>query len=362
MSPSSSRSCTNTAERKKTFKKMEVRSSRKKKEENKVNIRIATINVRTGKDDMKLADIAKAASDLKLDVLTIQEARILGKGDLTFEDESIAGWQLMWSGHIRKKEHGVATLFAPHVKLEEFKEYHAARIITTKVRIRGLKLSIINAYSPTETNKSDAAKSTFYAALTKAKKYLDETPKYKIVTMGDFNSTISSKSKDSGAWDQVLGHNNSDRVDTNNNGDRLLMWCLKNKIKLVNTLFRSKRIHRETWVNPITKKWKRIDYIGTCKWLLQFVTSCRVYIGPSALFDTDHRLLMMNIKFPATKRELRRQLPKRKREPRPKTDYALLRLDMDMQARLTEELERELDGVVSDDVNILNDNIVKVVT
>ena len=195
-------------------------------------------------------------------------------------------------------------MFAANVKHEEFKGYFATRVITTKTIVRGLKLSIINAYSPTDCNKSNAAKSTFYSALTKAKKYLDETPKYKVVVVGDFNSTISAESKESGAWEQVLGHNNSDRVTTNNNGERLLMWCLKNKIKLANTLFRSKRIHRGTWLNQHTKKWKRIDYIGTCKWLLRFVTSCRVFIGPSALFDTDHRLLVMNIKFPATKREL----------------------------------------------------------
>ena len=189
--------------------------------------------------------------------------------------------------------------------------------------MKGLKLSIINAYSPTDCSKSDAAKSTFYSTLNKAKKYLDESPKFKLVTLGDFNSTISSESKDSGAWDQVLGHNNSDRVKTNNNGERLLMWCLKNKIKLVNTMFRSKRIHRETWLNSITKKWKRVDYIGTTSWLLQFVRSCRVFIGPSALFKTDQQLLVMEINFPATKRELSRQLPKRSQEPRPKDDLGV---------------------------------------
>ena len=195
MSPPSSRTCTTTAARMKNQKKMEAGFSRKKKEENKVKIRIATINVQTCQDDMKLVDVVKAASDLNIDVLAIQEARKLGKDEFTFGDSSIQGWHIAWSGHKRKKEHGVATILAPHVKLEEFKKHLDARIISTKICVRGLKMSILNAYAPTERTKSDAAKSSFYSALSKAKKYLDESPKFKVVTLGDFNATISSMSK-----------------------------------------------------------------------------------------------------------------------------------------------------------------------
>ena len=114
LSSSTSRTCTNTVERAKNMKKMEAGNTRKKKEDKYVNIRIATINVRTCQDDMKLADIVKAASDLNLDVLAIQEARRLGKGDdFTFGDGSLSGWQLTWSGHRRKREHGLATVLAP---------------------------------------------------------------------------------------------------------------------------------------------------------------------------------------------------------------------------------------------------------
>ena len=137
------------------------------------------------------------------------------------------------------------------------------------------------------------------------------------------------------------------------------MWCLKNKILLANTLFRSKRIHRETWQNPATKRWKRIDYIGVSKWLFRFIRSCRVFIGPSALFQTDHRLLVMNIDFPATKRELSHYLPSKKREPKLKIDFVALRENPSLQARLTEELENDL-GTLEDsqDIDTLKSNIV----
>ena len=97
LSSSTSRSCTTTAERVKNGKKMEAGYSRKKKEENKVNIRIATINVQTCQDDMKLADIVKAASDLNIDVLALQEARKCGKDEFTFQDDTMLAHCMEWT-------------------------------------------------------------------------------------------------------------------------------------------------------------------------------------------------------------------------------------------------------------------------
>ena len=127
-----------------------------------------------------------------------------------------------------------------------------------------MRLALLNAYAPTEANGSETAKSSFYTALSKAITALEETTKLKIVTLGDFNATISSHSKDSGAWDAVLGYNNPDRVTTNNNGERFLTWCLKNQMRIANSMFRSKRIHKSTWQHAATGKWKRLDYIWTC--------------------------------------------------------------------------------------------------
>ena len=345
MSPSSSRSGTATVESAKITKKMECISRKLKKtikEEKNVKIRIATINVRTCQDDIKLAMVVKAASHLGIDILTIQESRRIGSDCKMLRDKAIYGWHLAWSGHRRKAVHGVATLLAPHVSVEGFKEHLAARILSTTVVVRGMRLSILNVYAPTDKSPS-STKSAFYTALTKAKKELDLNPKFKVLTLEDLNATISSKSKDSGAWERVLGNNNSDRVETTDNGEKLLTWCSKNKVKLVNTLFRTKRIHRGTWHNPHTRKWKRVDYVCASKWLLKFIRSCRVYIGPSNMFETDHRLLVTDIVFPATKYELRKHTVIR-RDPRRKTNFAALKTNADLQEQLTVEIENELNA------------------
>ena len=159
--------------------------------------------------------------------------------------------------------------------MNEYQEHLTARIVSATITVKGMRLAILNVYSPTNT-AADTAKSTFYSSLNKAKKELDKKPKYKSVTIGDFNATISSQSKESGAWEPILGHNNSDRIETNGNDERMLAWCLQNNVKIMNTIFRSKRIHRETWRHAASGKWKRIDYICTTPWVAKFVTQCSV--------------------------------------------------------------------------------------
>lgn len=162
-----------------------------------------------------------------------------------------------------------------------------------------MKLSTLNVYAPTDITKSESTKPAFYSALNKAKEKLDENPSYKIVVLLDFNATISSKSKESGSWDSILGHN-SDKVETNDNGECMLKWCLKN-LKITNSLFRSKRIHWEIWRHAAMGNWKRVDYICTSNRVYKMVKSCRVYIGPSGQFDSDDRMLAMDVTFPAMK-------------------------------------------------------------
>ena len=305
-------------------------------------VKTATINVRTLQDDIKLACIIKAAQDLQIDILCMQETRRLGFGSISFQDESLHGWQLIWSGMKRKKMYGVAILLAPHVHLEKYTEHLPCRIISATICCKGLKLAVLNGYAPTNDAK-ESTKSTFYSALGKAKKDLDADPKYKVLTAGDFNATISSSSKESGAWDNVLGYNNSDRVETNNNGERFLKWCLHHNMKIMNSFFRTKRIHRGTWRHPRTRKWKRIDYMCTTGWISKFVKLCRVYVGPSSLFDTDHRLLVMDIKFPSSKKQLHYHLSRQHNtDDVVKTNFQALRGDEELQRILTENIDSSL--------------------
>ena len=100
LSPSTSLNGTRKSTDKKTSKKMSSTP----------NIRIATINVRTCQGNLKLAQVVKAASQLNIDILAIQEARRLYHGYVTLNDKSIFGWLLV------KPQHGAGILLAPHLK------------------------------------------------------------------------------------------------------------------------------------------------------------------------------------------------------------------------------------------------------
>ena len=63
------------------------------------SIRIATLNVRTLQDKLKLTTTIQSARDLGFDILAMQEVRRTSIALVTFDDDSLEGWQLAWSGH-----------------------------------------------------------------------------------------------------------------------------------------------------------------------------------------------------------------------------------------------------------------------
>ena len=111
-------------------------------------------------------------------------------------------------------------------------------------------------------------------------------------------------SKNSGAWDDILGFNNSSIVKTNGNAESFLKFCSENKFKIINSIFRTKRIHRGTWLHKPTGQVKRLDYILTGKYISRFITSCRAYRKTSSLFDTDHYMVKITHIQPPIKRYL----------------------------------------------------------
>ena len=123
-------------------------------------------------------------------------------------------------------------------------------------------------------------------------------------------------------------------------------------MKIVNSIFRTKRIYRETWRNSITGKWKRVDYICTTGWILKFVRSCRVYIGPSKMYQTDHRLLVMNIDFPSSKQAVKLSLLKgRPKAPKLRINFNVLRDDPEKRQELTQKIEHHLEFVNVEETN-----------
>ena len=237
--------------------------------------------------DVKLANSILEGKILHLYVLALQEVRRHGTGTFEFDSGDIKGWQFVWSSFKRKSEAGVALILAPRVKLIESHVHYDARILSVRVIIYGLCLTLTCSYAPTDCSP-ESSKTLFYRELRKANSDMLKFNRFKSINLGDFNATIGMDSKSNGAWDDILGANNSSIVKTNANGELFLKFCSEKKLKIINSIFRTKRIHRGTWLHQPTGLVKRLDYIATRKYISQFITSCRAYRKTSALFDTDH--------------------------------------------------------------------------
>ena len=107
---------------------------------------------------------------------------------------------------------------------------------------------------------------------------------------------------------------------------------------------------------------KELITYATTPWLEKYVQSCRVHTKASLPYDTDHRLLVMNISFPSTKRDLKHQLSRSTaRVSKPTVDYLALRDDPHIRQQLTMKVENELSTINKDDIDRLNEQIVEVV-
>ena len=112
--------------------------------------------------------------------------------------------------------------------------------------------------------------------------------RFKSILIGDFKATTGMDSKDSGAWDDILGFNNSSINNTNANGESFLKFCSEKKLQIINSIFRTKRIHRGTLLHKPTRKVKRLDYITTRSYISNFISSFRTAFS---LFDTEHYMV-----------------------------------------------------------------------
>jgi len=180
--------------------------------------------------------------------------------------------------------------------------------------------------------------------------------RYKSIFLGDFNATIGMNSKCCGAWDDILGANNSSENDTNGNGELFLKFCSEKKFKIVNSFFRTKRIHRGTWLHKPTGTLKRLDYILTRNYISKFISSCRSYRTAASLFDTDHYMVKMTLSYPTTHKKL--FTPCLSRRPKSKPIISSLYQDENIAKLYSEQLDSKLDpDLIPSDLDALCDRI-----
>ena len=107
-----------------------------------------------------------------------------------------------------------------------------------------LNVSVVVAYAPTE-GASDNDKDEFYQQLSSA---FDELPRHDLkLLLGDLNAKVTS---DCSSMSGVIG-GHSLHSSSNDNGTRLLDFCIAHQLTIGGTMFQQKDIHKGTWRSSI---------------------------------------------------------------------------------------------------------------
>ncbi|GFG36537.1 hypothetical protein Cfor_09350 [Coptotermes formosanus] len=167
-------------------------------------------------------------------------------------------------------------------KIDHYK-FWKDRVIETRLKTQRGHLTILGVYVPTECR--DELNEEFYETL---QKILDKVNKnYYITLVGDMNVRAGNN-----RVANVVGTNGETTL--NSNGRKLIDFCTFNNLKIMNTFFNHKEIHKFTWEARGHKS--VIDYFITNMKNAKVIQDIRTY--KSNEVDSDHYLLRAKVNFP----------------------------------------------------------------
>lgn len=235
-------------------------------------------------------------------------------------------YEVYWVGYKRapsKEESlaGVAFLVrkSKFITVEDVNFELNARMMTITVLVYGIRYFFVNNYMYTESaNRSKGStteefqkkselhikkKDRQYQLLRKTIK--SRPQKSRLIVLGDFNATSTVAS----TFTRHRGNNNIlDTHTANDNGTRMLDFVRQFDLAVLNSYWKHKRSHMITWHSATGFK-NTIDYILSDGLLSSWCTNCRV--RNSFDFLSDHRLLVLTVRQPKTKRDFLHHRPKK---------------------------------------------------
>ena len=134
-----------------------------------------------------------------------------------------------------------------------------------------------------------AEKDKFYDQLQNT---IDDIPNHDIkLLIGDMNVQISDNRQ---GIEHVIGSHATARR-TNDNGERLVLFCSINNFCIGNTYFAHKNIHKKTWRSSDENTNNEIDYICISKRWRSAIQDVRVYRGANV--RSDHYLMKASLRL-----------------------------------------------------------------
>jgi exonuclease III len=269
-----------------------------KKSREKLSLKVATFNTRTLKDDWRKGELCQLSKDLALDVIAVQEHRIILTSDNSLDEfDLLNSWNLHLATADANGCGGVGFLLSPKISaLAPVIKVHSERIISLRINLKERKCHLINVYSPTAahtTTTTHPARSVY----NQLQGIISGLPKRDItILLGDFNATLSDKNE---LCLFPCG---------NPNANSLAFMDLLRAIDFLpmNARF-TKRLSRQiTFIGP-KQRHCRLDYITIGKRWHHLVRNCDS-IKPTCI-PSDHKLLWASLTIGVTQR-LQRKSPR----------------------------------------------------
>ena len=233
-----------------------------------------------GKENELDEEFAKA----ELDILTITETKKKGQGEIELK----SGHTLIYSGvdDSKRAAAGVGCIIKQTIadKVQKW-EAHSERILVVELKVKKDDLiSIVTVYGPNE-DENKKQKDKFWEELT----LVVENCKGKTFITGDLNGRTGTRDN---TTPDVIGK--FGEQTRNNNGARIIDFCVLNNYIITNTFYQHKEIHKFTRVEVSRNEKSIIDYILVERENRRNVIDVKV--RRSAEINSDHYLLVAKVK------------------------------------------------------------------
>lgn len=261
------------------YKGSEAKNKKRKQE----NIwKIGTWNIRSMAD--KIQELEKEFITADLDILGITETKMKGSGEKILE----GGHILIYSGVDQKERarKGVGCIIK-RSNIKYVRKWTGINENILKIEFdldRKSKTTILIVYGPNEDERVQV-KEEFWETLTETIERVTD----RLLILGDLNARVGRKDEESG--DTVGVHGEDIK---NNNGCRLIDFCLLNNLIITNTFYKHKDIHKYTREVKSRNEKSIIDYVIINKDRRKEVLDTRVKRG--AEIYSDHYLVMSKIR------------------------------------------------------------------
>ena len=239
-------------------------------------LKLGTFNTRGLKHSLKQDTLLKKLTDLKLNIIGLQETHLSEK-DINLLENKWKGTIIYTEGTNHSK--GLCILFDNYFKKDNIKLiFKNERIILSSCKIGDMTLYVCNIYAPNNINEKIKFFKNFQKILSD---HVNDFLLQSIVVLGDFNCVLNNKLDILSGSNHNINSVKAFNLMVNEN-DLIDIWRLNNK-----------NDKNYTWSGSKPLVARRLDYIFVSRYFLPFVTDCHI----ASIGHSDHRIVICNLEF-----------------------------------------------------------------